>query len=114
MDEMRQYVDADNALERVRGNKTLYKTLLGSFLQNDHFDELRQRIREGDADAAARAAHAIKGLAANLSLPALYETTLAMEQKFKTGEIPQDALPQLEEARDKTRRRVESVLSALS
>jgi HPt (histidine-containing phosphotransfer) domain-containing protein len=113
MDEPRRYVDVDDALKRVRGNKALYKALLSRFLQNDHFDELRQRIREGDAGAAARAAHAVKGLAANLSLPALYEVTLAMERKFQTGEIPRNALLALEEARNRTRDRVESALSAL-
>lgn len=49
--------------------------------------QLRRSLDAGDLDAAARAAHALKGMAGNVGAHALYAVTSALEQHARGGRI---------------------------
>ena len=79
------YVDIADGLKRVRDNTKIYKMLLGSFLKKTYIDELNGHLSVGAMDEAARSAHALKGVAANLSLKQVYGTVVELEATLKEG-----------------------------
>lgn len=104
--ELGRYVDVADGLSRIRNNKRVYRMILSSFVQDTHYDELRAQLALGDAEAVRVTAHTIKGLAANLSLPALLELTLVFEARLKAAiALGSSALPDagpMGEAMEKT------------
>ncbi|MDR1377481.1 MAG: Hpt domain-containing protein [Synergistaceae bacterium] len=84
--EIKQYMDTEKALERIRGNKKLLKTLLTHFMNTqDQVAQLKREVKVNDKDGAAKSAHAIKGVAANLSMTALYDQSVSFEALLKSG-----------------------------
>ena len=113
MEDLKSYVDYDDALARVRGNKRVYKTLLSVFLKDDQVPTLTEQITMGEQENAMHTAHALKGVAANLSLTALYQAALSVELNLKNSSPMEDGLIALENARVNTRRCVEHLLNVL-
>ncbi len=64
-------VDWDDMMERFAGNEDLAVRLLQKFPSDGNFTALGKAIEDGDAEAAFQAAHAFKGVVANLSLAKL-------------------------------------------
>jgi HPt (histidine-containing phosphotransfer) domain-containing protein len=101
--ELRQYVDTEKALGRIRGNAKLFKTLLTHFLATEsQFNQLKKEIEANDRDAAAKSVHAIKGVAANLSMTALYENCPPFEALLKTDADTAEAFKNFEGVYKKT------------
>jgi len=109
--ELKDYVDIDDALGRLRGNKAIYKKLLETFLRNDTLDKLKESCAAGDMENAAMHAHSIKGMAGNLSLKALQQSALEQEALYKAGS-PGDVAA-VEAAWNKTREYIDQVLPGL-
>lgn len=82
------YVGVEQGLARLRDNKKLYTTLLGSFLRNTKAEDLLVQIRDGDLEEAAKTAHALKGIAGNIELTELYRMSAEMEETLKVGARP--------------------------
>jgi HPt (histidine-containing phosphotransfer) domain-containing protein len=86
--EYKLYLDAEDALKRMGGNKAILTTLLKKFINGSEEEKLKAALADYSAqnfaDAKA-AAHAIKGLAANLSMPALREAAFNLEMTVKEG-----------------------------
>ena len=80
-----QIVDIDDALKRIGGNMDLYKRLLGRFIDGNHIETLEDALLSGDTDEAARLAHTLKGVAANLSLVKLRTISTDLEELIKNG-----------------------------
>ena len=80
-------VDLEEGLGRVRGNRRLFKKLLGEFYQDHHdvLDRIAQAMTRGERDAAERLAHAVKGVAGNLSAKPVYDAASALDQWLKDG-----------------------------
>lgn len=81
-------IDWQRGLKNAAGNKTLFQQLLVQFKQN--FNDTRPRLErllsDGDLESAQTLLHALKGVAANLSMPALTSRTAAVEQRLgQTG-----------------------------
>ena len=112
-EELKPYIDVPDALERVRGNKAILKSLLTLFLKDDYYLTLKGQLDAGDLAAAIHTAHAMKGLAANLSLASLYDAVLLLELQLKNGMRTDNDLPQLELTREKTRSCLERLASEL-
>ena len=113
--ELRQYVDTKKALERIRGNAKLFKTLLTHFLATrSQFDQLKKEIEANERDAAARSVHAIKGVAANLSMTTLYENCLPFEALLKTDASTAEAFKGFEAVYEKTLESVNVLLQDAS
>jgi HPt (histidine-containing phosphotransfer) domain-containing protein len=101
--ELKQYVDTEKALERIRGNSKLFKTLLTHFLATrTQFEQLKKEIGANDREAAAKSVHAIKGVAANLSMTALYELCPPFEALLKTDADTAETLGNFETTYEKT------------
>lgn len=95
----KEYVDMDSALNRVRGNKMLYRKMLDMFLSSKEFDALEEALGAGDNQRAGEIAHAIKGMTGNLSFTKLFETsTELMNQMRQGGDADPDTLASYREA----------------
>ncbi|MDR2931661.1 MAG: Hpt domain-containing protein [Oscillospiraceae bacterium] len=96
------YINLEEGLGRIGGNKKIFGTLLDSFARNKSYDELCGALEAGDLPAAAAAAHAIKGMTANLSMTALYSASAELEQALKAGDNNTALFEKVREAREKT------------
>ncbi|TAA47158.1 response regulator [Corallincola spongiicola] len=78
-------LNSQDGLATLLGNKTVYLQALQMFL--DHYSSLAEQVNEllrcGDNDGARKQMHAIKGVAGNLGLTALYELCRDFEQDLK-------------------------------
>ena len=79
------YVNVEDALKRIGGSMDLYKRLLGQFTGGNHIDPLEEALNSGAMEDASRQIHALKGVAANLSLVKLSEIAADLEQKVHKG-----------------------------
>jgi len=79
--------DTDAVLKRVMGKEKILVVLVGSFINDmpTYVEELQSKLLEGDIDATAKSAHAIKGAAANLSALALADVIANLERTCLDG-----------------------------
>jgi HPt (histidine-containing phosphotransfer) domain-containing protein len=75
-------IDAASLLQRCRGKGPLAERLLAQFEQQlaGQVETLRQSLGRSDHDALARAAHAVKGSAANMSAGGLSDVAARLEK----------------------------------
>lgn len=66
-------VDTEDAVARLMGNSGLYERMLKKFPQAVKDSPVLEYAQSEDYETAASNAHAIKGVAGNLSLTPLYE-----------------------------------------
>jgi len=97
-----EYIDIKDALNRVGGNMDLYKRLLKRFVEGSQLDELNKVLQEGNSEDAARLAHTIKGVSANLSLIKLQSITADLELIIKDGQDTSAKLAELTHAYGET------------
>lgn len=96
------YIDIDDALKRVGGNKALYSKLLLRFVEGNQLEELEKFFDSGNLEEASRTAHTIKGVAANLSLIKLRALSSELEAAIKAGHDPNPKWVELKEVYNKT------------
>jgi CheY-like chemotaxis protein len=70
-------------LGRIGGNRGVFESILKKFPSDKNFETLSAAILSEDYGAAANAAHAFKGIAANLSMEPLAQTVSQLEQALK-------------------------------
>ncbi len=90
-DELKEYIDLDAALGRVRGNKSLYARMLGMFAVSEEFAALEEALTAQDYARGAEVAHGIKGMTGNLGLMRLCETSAQLMAQMRAG-TPDEAL----------------------
>jgi signal transduction histidine kinase/CheY-like chemotaxis protein len=90
-------IDTKSALRRTGGNRKRYESLLRRFAEpsTGGVEEIRAALAAGDTSTAARAAHSLKGAAANLGATALAEVAAKVETALTRGEGVEDALNSL-------------------
>jgi len=92
--------DRPALLDRLMNDAALVKDIIASFLEDmpRQLQTLRGHIERGDAAAAGRQAHTIRGAAANMSGPALSAVAARMEKAGRAGSLEEiaDLLPELE------------------
>ena len=93
-----EYFDLDDALSRIGGNMSLYKRLLGRFIEGNHYDALESALLSGDMEEAARQAHSLKGVSANLSLTKIRALSVELEQLIKDNADYSVCLAELKQA----------------
>ncbi|MDR0424683.1 MAG: Hpt domain-containing protein [Clostridiales Family XIII bacterium] len=108
-----EYVDAGEGIKRVAGNQGIYVRLLKSYLSSQEFDKLKEQAASGDIGAAAATAHGIKGIAGNLSLARLYNTTIEFEGQLKQGAFGQETSELFFQAHEKTKEYVGLLIEKL-
>lgn len=88
----------DYVLSRLRLESRIAK-YLGLFLNDPSFDELKNAFDNNDAKTAFRAAHTLKGVAANLGLSKLASSSSDLTENLRPGSFTaksQDLLEQVE------------------
>ena len=91
-------IDTKAALRRAGGSLKRYESLLRKFAQLSAggVEEIRKALAIGDTETAARAAHSIKGSAANLGATAVAEVAAKAESAILSGQGVDEALRSLE------------------
>ncbi len=84
-------VDYRTALARLGGNKQLLHDLAAFFLEDAPgiLSQLSAALAAGDAAGAERAAHSLKGLAANFGAPAAVRTAGELQDAARRGDLDQ-------------------------
>ena len=93
-----EYIDLDDALSRIGGNMSLYKRLLGRFVDGNLIEELELALERGDMEEATRQAHSLKGVSANLSLAKIRSLSVDLEQLLKDNADYSSCLNELKQA----------------
>ena len=90
-------IDTKSALRRTGGNRKRYESLLRKFADpsSGAIEEIRTALAAGDTSTAARAAHSMKGAAANLGAGALAELAAKTETAITSGQGVPDGLKSL-------------------
>lgn len=79
-------IEVKSALERMCGNEALYVKFLRRFLEDTHYQEFCRAFKQGDREEAMHSAHALKGLAGNLGLMALFEQSARVVDQLRREE----------------------------
>ena len=79
--------DVNSALERFGDDRDLYKECLGIFVDDNNFTDLEKALENKDVEAAFSSAHALKGVAGNLSLGNLYDSICRVSDSLKRGDL---------------------------
>lgn len=82
----KKYINLEEGLHRVGNNEVLYKKLLGKFSVD--IQGLDASISNGDYNVAEQIVHAAKGVSANLSLIAFYDSSVILMEQLRNGGIP--------------------------
>lgn len=83
-------IDWADAEDRFDGNMDLYRRMALKYDGDEHFVSLEAAMGVKDYDEAYRQAHALKGVAGNLSFAKLFEIAAVISDALKEGE-PQAA-----------------------
>ena len=98
-------IDHEDALDRFGGNIELFRRLAGKYADDSHFVGLKAALAAGDYDQAYREAHALKGVAGNLSFKQLYQLMSQICHALREGspETATHLMPDAAEAHRKAR-----------
>jgi len=82
-------INIEKGLKTVIGNEKLYRNLLGKFLESNGsvMTEIKDTLKSGDMETAARLAHTVKGVAGNLGAEALFPVAADLEKAIKQEEM---------------------------
>ena len=84
--------NVDEALVRCLNNENFYLMLVQKAVQDQNFDRLPEAVAAGDLDKAFDAAHALKGVTANLALTPILkpvqEITELLRGRTETDDAP--------------------------
>lgn len=100
--------DYEGVIGRFRGEERVVK-FLGMFLRDPSYSELKRNIEEGNCSEAFRAAHTLKGVAANLGMTAMHDMASDITEALRSENmsLANALMPQLEDM-------YEIVISALN
>ena len=81
------------------GNEEFVRYFVLLFKDDKSFEALKESLKKGLAEDAFRAAHTLKGVAANLGFSALYENAAEITEALRGGDLNAAAalFPALEE-----------------
>jgi two-component system sensor histidine kinase/response regulator len=88
-------IDTKTALSRTGGNPKRYEMLLRKFAETKAVEEIRTALAAGDKVTAGRAAHSLKGAAANLGAAGLAEDAAKVETAVQSGQGLESAIESL-------------------
>ncbi len=79
-------IDVAEMLERFMNNTGLTRMIVGKFLSDKTYMQLKEAVERGDMKDAEFACHSLKGVSGNLSLKKLFELTQEQLRLFRAGE----------------------------
>ena len=110
--ELKPALDVADGLSRVINNKKLYFRLLESFSGRKMADDINAAIESGDHSQVRNAAHALKGVSANLGMPELVNISLQIEMRAKEEAAAGYLLPALDQAVEAATVAIERLLAS--
>lgn len=96
------YINVEEGIKRVLGNKKLFFKLLGGCKVQGRSEDLVSAIESGDTEEAEYIAHEIKGVAANLSMTALFRVATDLDARLKAGIKDDELVKEFKETADQT------------
>ena len=86
-------VDVPTTMERLANSEPLYLKCLDIFVADTNVEKLGAAVEQGDLRAGFEAAHALKGVAANLGLQPFVDKISAMVEPFRSSDASVDYKP---------------------
>jgi len=84
IEKLKEYgANVEEGLQRCMGNEDFYIKMVNMMLADNSIDKLKEAIAENDLDTAFEAAHALKGVAANLSLTPLSDPAVEITELLR-------------------------------
>lgn len=80
-------ISVKEGAERFNDNLEVYEKCLYEFPNDEHYNELFEALKDEDAQRAFAAAHALKGVAGNLSLTRLYTDIVPLVEVLRAGTV---------------------------
>lgn len=83
-------IDYEQGVNRFAGKASMYENFLLKFQNDPNYEIMMEKIQQNNLPEAFKAAHALKGVAGNLSLNRLYERTSELVEALrheKTEEV---------------------------
>lgn len=77
--------DYEDLLKRLGGSEALASKFAKKFLNDPSYNQFKEAMTSLNYEEAFRAAHTLKGVAANLSMTALYEVSSGICEKLRGG-----------------------------
>ncbi|MCL2277485.1 MAG: Hpt domain-containing protein [Treponema sp.] len=105
------YIDVSEGSKRVMNNTKLYAKLLAKFIDDKSAVQFETALADEDNEAARSAAHAVKGLAANLSLIELFNKSLEVETSIKSNTLKADQITNFKNVYTKTIEEIGKVIA---
>ena len=105
-----EYVDVQDALNRIGGSMDLYKKLLNQFMTGNYIDPLEEALNAGEMQEASHLAHTLKGVAGNLSLVMLAADARKLEDDVKNSVDHTNSLAELKSAYSTTSQEISKIL----
>jgi len=105
------YINEEEGKKRLMDNSRLYAKILAKFAAGTNLDDILAFCAGRDWEKAAAAAHAVKGIAANLSLTELYNQSLDVETQLKGGALEPASLENLKACFAETLTQAEKVIA---
>ncbi|MBR5287613.1 MAG: Hpt domain-containing protein [Clostridia bacterium] len=90
---MKPLIDQEEGVRLAAGNPSLYLHMLSRFAQDPSMKRLTDAFARSDAQEAYLHAHTLKGLSAQLALPALNSEAAQLCTRLREGRTLPDALP---------------------
>ena len=105
------YVNEEEGKKRLMNNDKLYAKLLTKFKTDTKLDDLVASAGAQEWEKAHAAAHAVKGVAGNLSLTELYNQSLDVETQIKGKSLKAESMENLKACFAETQVQVEKVIA---
>ena len=84
IEKLKEYgANVDEGLQRCMGNEDFYIKMVNMMLADNSIDKLKEAIAENNLDTAFEAAHALKGVAANLSLTPISDPAVEITELLR-------------------------------
>ena len=91
-------INVEEGLKRVMNNKALFRRLLGNFSGQSMILQITEAVEKGDHTELSKAAHALKGVAGNLSMHQLADIAGRIDECAREEKNASALLPELNSA----------------
>ena len=105
------YINVEDGLARVGGNKKLFITMLTNFKNGVAFADLKSAIEENDMGKIQRNYDTLKSVALNLSLTKLYKMLILSESQIKNRIHQKKALASVDEKILETNQKITELIN---
>ncbi len=107
------YINVEEGLSRIRGNKKLYASMLTNFRNGKIINDMKEADQSGELDKLLLCLHSLKGVSGNLALSMLFDTVTPIETLLKSGVYKKQALVEIEKTCKMTAESIDKVLPYL-